>query len=163
MYINFFWRRHQQSGATLIEVLLAISIISALFITVTSKFDITDIFWKLGKTGDQTAVRAIGSAIKRYEEQHAGKLPGPTTGLPTMITNAMRPICKQEITPAACAALDGVSISELVENQGYMVEIPVDSKFDGVSELMTGYLVELMAGGRIKITASTNTGVTFTY
>ena len=125
--------------------------------------DIGDIFWKLGKTGDQTAVRAIGAAIKRYEEDHAGKLPGPSSGAATMITNAQKPICKQMVSAADCSAANGVSISELVENQKYMVELPVEAGYDGVSELMTGYLVELMAGGRVQVTAATNTGVTFTY
>src|SRR3989344_265766 len=155
--------RHLHRGASLIEVLLALSIVSALFNTVSSKFDIADIFWKLGKTGQQTAVRAIGSAIKRYDEDHAGKLPGASPGNPTMITDAERPLCKQEVPEQECKVAGGVSLSELIDGGKYLLEIPIDQKFNASSELMTGYRVQILESGRVKVTAQTNSGVTFTY
>src|SRR3989344_2901178 len=109
MILSFFRHRRTHSGMTLIEVMLSIAILAALFITVASKFDIGDIFWKLGKTGHQSAVRAIGSAIKRYEEDHTGHLPGPSEGAGTMITTTEKPICKQTVSQADCAAAGGVS------------------------------------------------------
>lgn len=148
---------------TLIEVLLAISVLTALFITVASKFDIGDIFWKLGKTGHQSAVRAIGSAIKRYEEDHTGKLPGSSEGAGTMITAVQKPICKQTVSQAACAAAGGVSITAITEGGKYLVELPVDSDYNDSLVLMTGYLIELVQEGRVRITAATNSGVIFTY
>lgn len=160
----FHSQRHRTSnGFGLIEVLLSIAILSALFITVSSKIDITDVFWKLGKTGHQTSVRAIGSAVKRYEEDHTGKLPGPAAGESPMITVSQKPICKQTVVALACSAAGGASITELTEDGKYLVEIPVDVDYEAPSELMTGYLIELMANGRVRVTAATNTGVTFTY
>ncbi len=147
----------------MIEVLLSIAILGTLFVTVSSKIDIKDVFWKLGKTSDQTGVRAIGTAVKRYEEDHTGKLPGPAAGESPMITASQKPICKQTVAAAACALAGGVSITELTEGGKYMVEIPIEAAYDAASELMTGYLIELMANGRVRVTAATNTGVTFTY
>lgn len=148
---------------TLIEVMLAVGVLAALFITVASKFDIGDIFWKLGKTGHQSAVRAIGSAIKRYEEDHTGKLPGPSEGAGTMITTTEKPICKQTVSAADCTAAGGVSITAITEGGKYLLEIPIDADFTGPLTLMTGYLIQLVQDGRVRITAATNSGVLFTY
>ena|SRR3989338_6964137 len=163
MKLSLFHHWRERSGMTLIEVLLSIAVLAALFITIASKFDIGDIFWKLGKTGHQSAVRALGSAIKRYEEDHAGRLPGPSEGVGTMITATEKPICKQTVSAADCTAAGGVSISAITEGGKYLVEIPVDGDFSGPLTLMTGYLIQLVQEGRVRITAATNSGVIFTY
>src|SRR3989344_1000167 len=110
-----FPHRCKHPGMTLIEVMLSIAVLAALFITVASKFDIGDIF------------------------------------------------CKQTVSAADCTAAGGVSISAITEGGKYLVEIPVDGDFSGPLTLMTGYLIQLVQEGRVRITAATNTGVIFTY
>jgi len=154
---------NQRKGLALLEVLLSISILGALFVTITSKYDIGDIFWKLGKTNQQASVRAIGSALKRFEEDHVGRLPGPTANDSTMITENEKPICKDLFSRAACNAVGAVSISELTVGEKYMVDIPIDLQYESPSIIITGYTIQLVQEGRIRIRATTNSGVSFTY
>lgn len=163
MFHVAFPRRQKHPGMTLVEVMLSIAVLSALFILISSKIDIGDIFWKLGKTGHQSAVRALVSAVKRYEEDHMGKLPGPTEGAATMITTTQKPICKQTVSQADCAAAGGVSITAITEGAKYLVELPVDNDYEGALSLMTGYLIQLVEAGRVRITAATNPEVIFTH
>ena len=138
-----------RKGMTLVEVLLSISVMSALFIAVTSKIDIGDVFAKLLNTGEEIAVRAYGEALTDYRWDNGGDVPGDAN-----LASQLKFICKETVSQGDCIAEGGVYLGALIENQTYLVELIVHQDYVAEAEQRTGYKMAFPfgAGGRVKVT-----------
>ena len=135
----------KRKGMTLVEALLSVSVLSALFILVQSKIDIGDIFAKLHSTGDEIAVRAIGEAVTNYRWSNEGDLPPAA-----QVTTDLKYVCKKTVSEEECTTNSGVYLGELVPD--YLDTFPVHDEYGSESELMTGYRIQFpVRGGRVRV------------
>ncbi|MEK7137451.1 MAG: prepilin-type N-terminal cleavage/methylation domain-containing protein [Patescibacteria group bacterium] len=144
--LSFIIREPRRTGMTLVEVLLSIAILTALFLIVTSSIDIGDIFGKLSSTTDETGVREITRGITAYRWDHEGNLP-----VDAGIGASLKPVCKGEVSKVACDAVGGVYLESVVSG-GYLTEIPVQKDFLAETEVRSGFQVQFpVAGGRLRV------------
>ena len=126
--------------------------LSALFVIISSKVDIADVFAKLLSTNEEISVRAISEAVADYRWDNDGTLPPDSN-----ITAELKFICKETVSLEDCTAAGGVSLHVLLQNQTYLTELPVHWDYEAATELMTGYRIQYPVGEgeRVRVTSPT--------
>lgn len=134
-----------RKGFTLVEVLLSISVISALFIVTVSKVDIGDIFAKLLSTEGELGSRAIGEALTNYRWDNGGDVPGNSN-----MSSTLKTICKETVSQSDCIAASGVHLNDITPD--YLTKLPVLQGYEEQT-IDTGYRAAFPvgAGGRLVV------------
>jgi prepilin-type N-terminal cleavage/methylation domain-containing protein len=130
----------KQKGFTLIELLVVLGIIAILAAIVIIAVNPARQFAISRNTAREANVNSILSATWQYAIDNQGNLPAT-------ITDTATEICKTDV--ASCGGL--VDLSVLTADGKYIVKIPEDQK--GSSTNGTGYFIQKMSNGRIKVTA----------
>ena len=131
---------HKQNGFTLIELLVVLGIIAILAAIVIIAVNPARQFAISRNTVRDANVNSILSASWQYAIDNQGNLPAT-------ITETSTEICKTGA--ASCSGL--VDLSVLTVDAKYIVKIPEDPK--GASANGTGYFIQKMTNGRLKVTA----------
>lgn len=131
---------HKQKGFTLIELLVVLGIIAILAAIVIIAVNPARQFAISRNTVRDANVNSILSASWQYAIDNQGNLP-PT------ITETSAEICKTGA--ASCSGL--VDLSVLTIDGKYIIKIPEDPK--GTSANGTGYFIQKMTNGRLKVSA----------
>lgn len=131
---------NKQKGFTLIELLVVLGIIAILAAIVIIAVNPARQFAISRNTVREANVNSILSASWQYAIDNQGNLP-------PAITETAGEICKTGAS--SCAGL--VDLSALAADGKYIVKIPEDPK--GASASGTGYWIQKMTNGRLKVTA----------
>jgi len=131
---------NKHKGFTLIELLVVLGIIAILAAIVIIAVNPARQFAISRNTVREANVNSILSAVWQYAVDNQGNLPAT-------ITETAGEICKTGA--ASCIGL--VDLSVLTIDAKYIVKIPEDPK--GASANGTGYWIQKMPNGRIKVTA----------
>lgn len=129
-------------GFTLLEVLLVVAIIAILAGIVILAINPNK---QLGETRNaqrQTDVNTILNGVYQYSLDNDGTLPSG-------ITTAFREICATNA--ATCTGL--ADISDITDDETYLVAIPIDPQGATSSVNGTGYYITLTSGGRVTVSA----------
>lgn len=121
------------AGFTLIEVLLSIAILAALYLIVGNAIDIPAVLLGTHDSTRKHAVKQLENAM--YQDLIAKwQL---SADIPEGKANA-KPICRKGVTQADCDAAGGVKLDdELIPT--YLPDLPVDPK--ETNNKLTGYLI----------------------
>jgi type IV pilus assembly protein PilA len=142
-----FKSRISRKGFTLVELLLVISILAIVTAVTIVAVNPGKQLAKSRDTQRSADVYSILSSIHQYSVDHDG-------AFPPAIVEDEREICRQD-SPDCVGLFD---LSELTENQEYLLEIPQDPRCPDelmlyCSENGSGYLLEMNSFGKITISA----------
>ncbi|MCK5461072.1 prepilin-type N-terminal cleavage/methylation domain-containing protein [Candidatus Gracilibacteria bacterium] len=135
----------RNNGFTMMEILLvvaAIGILAGIVIVAINPGK------QLGNTKDaqrSSNVNTILNAVYQYSIDNKGNLP-------TSITVTATEICSTGTSAVTCSANGLINLSELTDNEEYIVSIPMDP--DGETIVNgTGYTIAKTAHGRVVVSA----------
>ncbi|MBT3835068.1 hypothetical protein HOF56_02350 [Candidatus Peribacteria bacterium] len=151
--MNYIFRKNREKcGGTMIEIVLGLAILASLFILISSKIDIADIFAKLISTEGEVGVRAVSESISNYRWDNGGDVPfdeGKTVNV--------TPVCKATVSEGDCTAQGGVLFIDEIVTGGYIVSVPVERAYENHS-YFTGYKIQYpYTGGRVRVLNSDET------
>lgn len=136
------------NGFTLIEVLLVIAILAILSAITIIAINPAKQLATARDNHRSADVYAILNAVHQYAIDHDGALPGG-------ITTDNLEICMTY--SSTCDSTYLYDLSDLTNNQKYLVELPIDPKCmtasGGCAENSTGYFINKTEGGRITVAA----------
>ncbi|HWT55726.1 MAG TPA: type II secretion system protein [Candidatus Microsaccharimonas sp.] len=159
--------RSQQTGFTLVELLVVIGIIGILMAVTLVAINPIQQFQNSRNAQRQSDVTAILDAIYQYEAQNTGTVPGPTSGTTLLTMTAGTP------TALSSTGINLCTGNSLVPN--YIADLPNDpqqanprtpagSLCTAATSYTTGYTITRSASGnRFTVTApSAENGATIT-
>jgi|GEM_PF-1915841 hypothetical protein len=142
----------QRNGGTLIELVLGLAVLSSLFVLISSKIDISDIFAKLLSTEGEIGVRVVSESISNYRWDNGGDVPFDAGKTANIV-----PVCKPSVSEGDCTNQGGVLFVEELVTGGYLLEVPIELEYIE-HEYFTGYKVQYpYSGGRVRILNSGET------